>query len=102
MISALTGLGVAVVMSGIAFYKGRTGWHWFALTLFAFASVYLLSMIALFAADLPVTVATDDRSLAGFAGAVTCTVILIVLFAIPPRPKRHSAGLAHASRTPPR
>lgn len=88
MHSAVTSVGVAAVMFGIALYKGRTGWHWFALSLFAFAAIWLFSIIVLYAANVQISLAVADKSLAGFAGAVTCTVIFVLLVCVPYRPKK--------------
>ena len=88
MLSAMTAVAIAAVMFGVALYKGRTGWHWFALTLFAFATIWLLSVVVLYAANVELLLARADKPLAGFAGAVTCVVILVLLVCVPYRPRK--------------
>jgi hypothetical protein len=100
MFSAMTSIGMGVLAYGVAVYKGRTGWHWFALTVFAFAAVWLASFLVLYFASVQISLAAADKSLAGFAGAVTCAVMVVVLFCVPYRPRRHSAPLEAARREP--
>jgi hypothetical protein len=100
MYSALTGVGIGVLVFGLALYKGRTGWHWFALTIFAFSAVWLASYLVLYVASVDMPLAAADKSLAGFAGAVTLAVMLVILLYVPPRPRRHAAPLEPAQRGP--
>ncbi len=95
MHSLVAGAGVGALVTLLAVYKGRTGWHWFALSVFAFALIWLVSFVVLYAANVRLTLASADRTLAEFSGAVTATVIVILLVWLPPRPRPH----AHA--TPP-
>ena len=91
MYSLAVGAVVGALVTFFAVYKGRTGWHWFALSVFAFASVWLVSFVALYAANVRLTLSTADRSLAEFSGAVTATIIVILLIWLPPRPRSHAA-----------
>ncbi len=91
MHSLVAGAVVGVLVTLVAVYKGRTGWHWFALSAFAFASVWLVSFVALYLANVRLSLGAADRSLAEFAGAVTATIIVILLVWLPPRPRQHTA-----------
>jgi len=90
MYSALISVAIAILMSGLAFYKGRTAWHWFVLSLLAFATVWLVSAVSLYVANVRYSLAGADRWLSPFSGAVTCLVIVVLLVAVPPRPRRHA------------
>jgi hypothetical protein len=100
MLSVVTGIAIAAVMFGVALYKGRTGWHWFALSLFAFATTWLLSVVVLYAANVQLSLVRADKSLAGFAGAVTCGVIFILLVCVPYRPRKSASALDAMRRGP--
>jgi hypothetical protein len=100
MYSAGTSLVISIVVYGVAVYKGRTGWHWFALTLFAFAALWLVSFLALYVANVSVSLGAADKSLAGFAGAVTCAVMVALLLSVPDRPKKHAPPMQAARRGP--
>jgi hypothetical protein len=101
MHSLVAAVGVGVLVTFFAVYKRRTGWHWFALSLFAFASVWLTSFVVLYVANVRLTLAAADRSLAEFSGAVTVTIIIILLVWLPPRPRSHAAPPAAAPRRDP-
>ena len=88
MLSVMTGIAIAAVTFGVALYKGRTGWHWFTLSLFAFATIWLLSVVLLYAANVQLSLVRADKALAGFVGAVTCVVILVLLVCVPYRPRK--------------
>jgi hypothetical protein len=100
MFSAMAGVGIGILVYSVAAYKGRTGWHWFALTVFAFAAVWLTSSLVLYFANVQISATAADKPLAGFAGAVTCAVMLLVLFCVPYRPRKHGAPLEAARRGP--
>ena len=100
MYSAIASVVISAGVYGVAVYKGRTGWHWFALTLFAFAAVWLLSFMALDFANVRMSLTAADKSLAGFAGAVTCVVMVVVLLYVPPRPRKHGTPVAAMRRGP--
>jgi hypothetical protein len=100
MFSAMASIGIGILVYGVAVYKGRTGWHWFALAVFAFAAVWLSSFLVLYFANVQISLAAADKSLAGFAGAVTLAVFVVVLLYVPYRPKRHAAPLEAARRGP--
>jgi len=89
MHSVFAGLAVGAIVFSLATYKRRTGWHWFALSLFAFATIWLTSFVVLYAANVHMSLVAADRTLAEFAGAITAPVILILLAALPPRPRPH-------------
>jgi hypothetical protein len=101
MHSLVAGAVVGALVTFLAVYKGRTGWHWFALSVVAFASVWLASFVVLYFADVRLTLGTADRSLAEFSGAVTATIIIILLVWLPPRPRRHAAPPVTAQRRGP-
>jgi hypothetical protein len=101
MHSLVSGAIVGIIVFAVALYKGRTGWHWFALSLFAFASFWLLSFLVLYVANVKLTLSTADRSLAGFAGALTAAVIVILLACLPHRPRPHGSQPATAGRRSP-
>jgi 4-hydroxybenzoate polyprenyltransferase len=87
MISAATCITVAFVLSVYAYWKGRTAWHWFVLSVCAFGVVWLATILTL---DLSgVRINLESRKLALFAGALTGIIILIVLVSVPQRPRRH-------------
>ena len=88
MVSALACFGVALCASIYALCKGRTAWHWFALGLAVFATIWVLSLIGLYLSNVEMVFSSEDRVLAAFAGAVTCSVIFIILLAVPGRPKK--------------
>jgi hypothetical protein len=100
MFSAMTSVGISIVVYGVAVHKGRTGWHWLALTLFAFAAVWLLSFLVLYYANVRISLNAADKSLAGFAGAVTCVVMVVVVLCVPYRPRKHASPLEAARRGP--
>lgn len=98
MISVLTALLIALVMFALAVRKGRTGWHWFALSLLAFAFFWLSTAVVLHFSDIRISIATADRELAAFAGFVTAAVIAIILLAVPSRPRRRRSSGTGTSR----
>jgi hypothetical protein len=100
MISAIAGLVVAVMAFGIALYKGRTGWHWFLLTLSAFAALWGMSAFGLYLAGVHQSLASADKHLGSFVGALTAAVIVAVLIAVPYRPRRHSVSFEAPPRRP--
>jgi hypothetical protein len=100
MFSALASVGISGLVYAVAVYKGRTGWHWFALAIFAFAALWLASYLVLYFASVQISLTAADKSLAGFAGAVTLAVMVVVLLYVPPRPRRHAAPLEAARRGP--
>lgn len=102
MYSLVAGVAVGVMVALFAVYKGRTGWHWFALSLFAFASVWLMSFIVLYVANVRLSFDASDRALAGFSAAVTATVVVILLVWLPDRPRRHVVPPVTAEREGPR
>ena len=89
---------VALVIACVAWFKGRTAWHWFALALGAFVGVVVLSVGSLYIANVQLSLQTADKLLAGGAGALTGAVMLILVLCVPARPKRHSQGLGTARR----
>lgn len=89
MYSVMAGAAVAVVMTCIALYKGRTGWHWFLFSLILFGALWSLTELGLFLAGVHYSIASTDKRLAVFVGAITGIVIVTVLLAVPARPKRH-------------
>jgi hypothetical protein len=101
MHSVVAGVAVAAVITFVALYKGRTGWHWFALSLFAFAAIWGTSFGVLYVANVRLTLGSADRALAEFSAAVTATVIVIVLAWLPHRPRPHSAPPVTAERRGP-
>ena len=90
MITILLSLGVAILMAGFAMHKGRTGWHWFLLTLVAYIAVWAVSMAGLYLANLRVSVSNHD--LAIFTAAITLTVIVVILLCVPARTRKHRPG----------
>ncbi|HUK59663.1 MAG TPA: hypothetical protein VLV50_10575 [Stellaceae bacterium] len=98
MHSLVAGAIVGALVTLLAVYKGRTGWHWLALSVFAFASVWLVSFVVLYAANVRLTLVAADRSLSEFAGAVTATTIVILLAWLPPRPRPHATPSATVPR----
>ena len=93
MISIVTGVIVAVVMSIIAGFRRRTAWHWFALSVFAYAMIWFTSFFGLYIAGVKIALSTPHKELAAFAGALTCIVIAVVVFAVPARPRRRAGPL---------
>lgn len=96
MISALTGIGIALVIFAVALWKGRTGWHWLVLSLVAFLSLWLLTVVMLHFSAIRVSIVAADRELAAFVGVVTGAVMAIILFAVPSRPRRRNMSSANA------
>ena len=92
MHSVVAGVAVGALVTFFAVYKGRTGWHWFALSLFAFAIIWLASFVVLYAANVRLSLGSADRALAEFSAAVTVTVIVILLVFLPHRPRPHHAA----------
>jgi hypothetical protein len=90
MYSVMAGAAVAVVVLCIALHKGRTGWHWFLFSLISFASLWVLAALGLFLANVHYSIASTDKRLAVFVGVITGLIIVTVLLAVPPRPKRHA------------
>ena len=88
MHSAIVGIAIALAMATVARYKGRTGWHWFALSLFTFALILVLSAAALYLANVSMIWAKADSLLAAGAGALTGAVTLVVILCVPARPRR--------------
>ena len=91
-------LVVALIMAFYAYYKGRTGWHWFALSFLAFGVIWLFTVVALDFAAVRVSLGADPK-LAVFVGALTCLIVLITLASVPARPRRR---LETARRDPSR
>jgi len=100
MFSVIAGLAVAALAFIVALCKGRTGWHWFVLALFAFASAWLMSAVGLYFAGVHETLAAADRYIGGFDGALTGITIVAVLIVVPNRPKRHAAPFGALPRRP--
>jgi len=100
MFSAIACVGISVLVYGVAVHKGRTGWHWLALTLFAFVALWVFSFLVLHFANVPISLAAADKSLAGFAGAITCAVMVVVMLSVPGRPRRQSPPLEAGRRGP--
>jgi hypothetical protein len=92
VVSAATALGLAVVMAGVAAYKGRTAWHWLVLTIIAFATIWVMSVAGLAIAGVSISLASADVMLAAFAGAVSGVTLLFILAFVPVRPRRRSGG----------
>ncbi len=100
MVSIIAGVLVAGSAFGVALYKGRTGWHWFVATLFAFSTLWVMSAAALYLAGMHPPFALVDTDLAAFVGGLTAIVVLIILVAVPQRPRSHTASVAAVRRGP--
>jgi hypothetical protein len=106
MISAATAVAIALVMFAVAHWKGRTGWHWSALSLLAFSSIWLATAVVLHFSEIRVSIASADREFATFVGFITTAIIGILLLAVPSRPRRRqpavmTPGDGLARRRPP-
>ena len=91
MHSAIIGVAVALAMAAVARYRGRTAWHWFAMSLFAFGVVLGLSAAMLYLANVTLSWEVTDRLLAAGAGVLTGAVTLVVVLCVPARPRRSAA-----------
>src|ERR1700691_2731532 len=91
MVSAATCIVVAFVLSAYAYWKGRTAWHWFVLSVCTFGMVWLMTILTLDLAG--VAIVLESRKLALFAGVLTGIIILIVFVSVPERPRRHVASM---------
>lgn len=100
MFSAVTGIGIAAVIFGVALFKGRTGWHWAVLSVVAFAALWFFSIGVLYAANVHVPFERADKALALFAGILTGFVIIILLVCVPHRPRRQATPLRSMRRDP--
>ncbi len=98
MHSVIAGFGVALLIGIVAHLKGRTGWHWFLLSLFAFTAAGIASTLMLYVADVGTNFATADRLLALAIGVLTCAVMLILVLSVPARPRGHSPALGVVRR----
>ena len=98
MFSIIVALSVALIVSIIAFFKGRTAWHWFALAMTAFTTIWFSSLVALRLASIE-SLDDADRTLGTFAGGTTAVVILIILLFVPKRLKLHSAAASGPRRS---
>jgi hypothetical protein len=103
MFSSVVAIGVALVVSLCARLKGRTAWHWFALSLAAFATIWGLSFVGLHLARIE-TLHNADRTLGIFAGATAGAIMIIVVLFVPKRQKfrsrRSAKGEPRLRRTP--
>ena len=93
MVSAITCLVIAASVTGYAKWKGRTAWHWFLFGLLFFAVTWVSSLIALRLSGVRMAFASEDHVLAAFAGVLTISVTLVILIAVPERPKKHETEL---------
>ena len=93
MISAITCLGIAASVTSYAKWKGRTAWHWFLFGLLLFAGIWGASLVALLVSGVRMEFVSEDHVLAAFAGVLTISVTLIILVAVPERPKKHATQL---------
>jgi hypothetical protein len=95
MASLATCIGIALILAVYAHWKGRTAWHWFVLSAFAYAVIWILTVVALDLAGVEVWL--GSHKLALFVGTLTGALILIILISVPERPGRH---LLQARRDP--
>jgi hypothetical protein len=87
---------VGLILAIGAHVKGRTGWHWFLLSVCAFGAVWLLTVAAMYVAGIQIWLGSPKLAL--FVGMLTALPILVTLFSVPARPRRHLA--VASSRTP--
>ena len=80
-------LAVAIVLASYAYWKGRTGWHWFVLTVCAFATIWISTIVALDLAG--INIPFSSGRLALFVGVLAGIVIMIILVSVPQRVRRH-------------
>lgn len=83
---------VAAVLAVYAHSKGRTGWHWFALSVGAFAAIWISTIVTLDLAGVG-RIGVGSHKLAAFAGALTGIMILIILISVPKRVRRPVAPI---------
>jgi hypothetical protein len=95
MMSIATCLVVAFGLAVYAHWKGRTGWHWFLFAIFAFAGVWLMTVVTLDLAG--VYASPGSRKLAIFAGALSGTIVLLILVSVPQRARRRVQTAQRAS-----
>jgi hypothetical protein len=102
LLSAGISLAVAAAMAILAALKGRTAWHWFVLTVIAYAAIVSLSVLSLFLANVRQFNVVASPKLAAFAGVVTCSTIAFILIMVPRRPRPHGgAAVARAQNSKP-
>jgi hypothetical protein len=95
MMSLATCLAVAFGLAIYAHWKGRTGWHWFLFAICAFAAVWFITLVTLDFAG--VYASPGSRKLAIFAGALSGTIVLLILISVPQRARRHVPAAQRAS-----
>jgi hypothetical protein len=100
MVSVIAALAVAICAFALALLKGRTGWHWFILTLFAFAALWVMSALALYLAGIHTSFALADKELAEFVGGLTAIVVLVILLSVPNRPRASAVSIASSRDGP--
>jgi hypothetical protein len=93
MMTVIAAIAIVILAYAAALYKGRTGWHWSVLALVAFGVLWLLTAATLLVAGVHQSLSAEDRNLAAFAGGLTAAVVLVILVAVPFRPKRRSVPL---------
>jgi len=101
MVSILTSVGIALLMGSFAAWKGRTGWHWFCLTIVAYATIWALTAIGVHYSDIRISIRMADREFAAFTSILTAAILLVILIAVPRRPRRRSAARDHTAHPSP-
>lgn len=96
MVEIAACLVVALFVAAYAHTKGRTGWHWFILSVCAYGALWLGTVVIVNVAGIPIWLGSPKLAL--FVGALTAMPILIVLVSVPGRPRRHVAS-AHREPT---
>jgi hypothetical protein len=81
--AALLGLMIAAG----AHLKGRTGWHWFVLSVCAFGAIWVLTVAAVNFAGIQIWLGSPKLAL--FVGVLTALPIVVIIVSVPARPRRH-------------
>jgi hypothetical protein len=101
MIHVITAIVLGLFLAVGAHLKGRTGWHWFILSVCAFGAVWLLTVVAVYLADIQIWLRSPKLAL--FVGVLTALPILVTIISVPARPRRHftsTSSRAPNARTP--
>ena len=96
MIHVVTAVVLGLFLAIGAHLKGRTGWHWFVLSVCVFGAVWLLTVVAVYVADIQIWLRSPKLAL--FAAVLTALPILVTIISVPARPRRHIASTS--SRAP--
>jgi hypothetical protein len=89
---------VGLVLAVGAHFKGRTGWHWFVLSVCAFGAVWVLTVVAVTFAGIRIWLGSPKLAL--FVAVLTALPILVTIVSVPSRPRRHLAAPSSRAHAP--